>query len=45
MKLDPAAAPESQAVFIGRALDTHRPRLEAALAACESDEERNADHG
>jgi len=46
MKLDGAsAAAASQAVFIGRALDRHRPRIEAALAACETDEERTADHG
>jgi G3E family GTPase len=39
MKLDAAAPAESQAVFIGRALDKHRPRIEAALAACETDED------
>jgi cobalamin biosynthesis protein CobW len=38
-----AAAGENQAVFIGRALDRHRPQLEAELAACET-EERSADH-
>jgi len=31
---------ESQAVFIGRALERHRARIEAELAACEVDEER-----
>ena len=31
---------ESQAVFIGRALERHRGRIEAELAACEVDEER-----
>lgn len=40
-----AAPPESQAVFIGRDMEKHRPRIEAALAACETDEERKADHG
>jgi cobalamin biosynthesis protein CobW len=45
MKLDgPAAPPDSQAVFIGRALDRHRPAIEAALAACETDDERSAEH-
>jgi cobalamin biosynthesis protein CobW len=39
MKLEGDAAPsESQAVFIGRRLDVHRPRLEAELAACALDE-------
>jgi G3E family GTPase len=36
---------DTQAVFIGRALDRHRPRLEAELAACETDEERSVEHG
>jgi G3E family GTPase len=44
MKLDEAAPPDSQAVFIGRNLDRHRPRLEAALAACETDDERRREH-
>jgi G3E family GTPase len=44
LRLDGAAAAESQAVFIGRALERHRPAIEAALAACESDEERRAGH-
>jgi G3E family GTPase len=35
---------ESQAVFIGRELATHEPRIRAALAACERDEDRSADH-
>jgi cobalamin biosynthesis protein CobW len=35
---------ESQAVFIGRALDRHRPAIEAALAACETDDERSTEH-
>ncbi len=42
MKLDDA--PESQAVFIGRELGRHQPRLERALASCEVDEARKADH-
>ena len=33
------AGDETQAVFIGRNLDRHRPRIEAALAACETDDE------
>ena len=46
LKLDGDAAPsESQAVFIGRDLERHRPALEAELAACETDEERRAEHG
>ena len=37
---------ESQAVFIGRDLARHRPRIEAALAAAESDVEAGeAEHG
>jgi G3E family GTPase len=45
MKLEGAAAPaESQAVFIGRSLDRHRPAIEADLAACETDDQRSADH-
>jgi G3E family GTPase len=40
LKLDDRAAVGGQAVFIGRALDRHRPRIEAELAACEVDEER-----
>jgi len=39
------AAGESQAVFIGRGLAEHEPRLRAALARCERDEERRVDHG
>ncbi len=42
LKLDGGA--ESQAVFIGRRLDRHRPRIEADLAACEIDEERRTEH-
>ncbi|MFN8545924.1 MAG: GTP-binding protein [Candidatus Binatia bacterium] len=38
------AGTESQAVFIGRALAQHQPRLTADLAACETDEERRTDH-
>jgi G3E family GTPase len=44
IKLDTPQA-ESQAVFIGRGLERHRPRLEAELAACETDEERRVEHG
>jgi len=44
LKLDAAAPAENQAVFIGRALDRHRSRLEAELAACETDDERGRDH-
>jgi G3E family GTPase len=40
LRLEGGAAAESQAVFIGRALERHRPRLEAELAACETDDER-----
>ncbi|HLK10086.1 MAG TPA: GTP-binding protein [Candidatus Binatia bacterium] len=39
------AATESQAVFIGRRLDRHRERLLAALAACETTDERRAENG
>jgi G3E family GTPase len=42
LKLDDAAASESQAVFIGRGLGRHRQRIESDLAACEVDEERRA---
>jgi cobalamin biosynthesis protein CobW len=42
MKLPVAG--ESQAVFIGHDLASHEPRLRAALAACERDEERSVDH-
>ncbi len=46
VKLEGTAAPaENQAVFIGRALDRHRPRIEADIAACETDEEKRAEHG
>jgi cobalamin biosynthesis protein CobW len=45
LKLDGASAAESQAVFIGRALDRHQERIEAQLAACEADEERRTEHG
>src|SRR5262245_56358206 len=44
LKLDGAGGSESQAVFIGRALERHRPRLEAELAACETDDERRIEH-
>ena len=44
VKLDGAAGAESQAVFIGRQLARHRPRLEAELARCETNEERTPDH-
>jgi len=43
LKLDDAAPRENQAVFIGRALDRHRPRIEAALAACEAGEPDRTD--
>ena len=39
VKLD-TGGEESQAVFIGRNLERHRPRIEAELAACEVDDER-----
>jgi G3E family GTPase len=38
------AGTESQAVFIGRNLARHEPALRRALAACEVEEERNANH-
>jgi G3E family GTPase len=38
------AADEAQAVFIGRNLARHRGRLEAELAACETDDERKAEN-
>ena len=41
LKLDGDAATENQAVFIGRGLDRHRGRIEAALAACER---KDSDH-
>ena len=41
LKLDGSAAGENQAVFIGRTLDRHRPRILAALAACETDEDES----
>jgi G3E family GTPase len=44
VKLD-AAGEESQAVFIGRELARHRPRIEAELAACETPEEGRAQNG
>jgi cobalamin biosynthesis protein CobW len=43
IRLDDVA--ESQAVFIGRALARHRPRIEAALAAAECDDAGRAEHG
>ena len=42
LKLDEAAAGETQAVFIGRHLERHRRRIESDLAACEVDDERRA---
>jgi cobalamin biosynthesis protein CobW len=36
---------ETQAVFIGRNLARHRPRIEAQLAACQTDDEGRRDHG
>lgn len=46
LKLEEQAAVGTQAVFIGRALDRHRPRIEAELAACETDQEsRGRAHG
>jgi len=42
LKLDEAAASETQAVFIGRDLERHRRRIESDLAACEVDDERRA---
>jgi len=44
VKLD-TGGEESQAVFIGRNLERHRPRIEAELAACEHGEEGKAQHG
>jgi G3E family GTPase len=43
VRLDDVA--ESQAVFIGRDLARHRPRIEAALAAAECDTAAEAEHG
>jgi cobalamin biosynthesis protein CobW len=43
LRLD-GAGDEAQAVFIGRDLARHRRRLEAELAACETDEERKAEN-
>ena len=46
LRLEGAAAPsENQAVFIGRNLDRHRPRIEGELAACETEEERRVENG
>jgi G3E family GTPase len=46
LKLEGDPAVDSQAVFIGRSLARHRPRIEAELAACETDEERRGSaHG
>jgi G3E family GTPase len=45
MKLEGDAAAESQAVFIGRHLEEHRAAIERELAACETEDERSADHG
>jgi G3E family GTPase len=46
LRLEGAAAPsENQAVFIGRNLDRHRPRIEAELAACETEEKRRVENG
>lgn len=39
-----AAPTDSQAVFIGRRLAEHEPRLRAALAACEVDDESRVEH-
>jgi len=44
VKLD-TGGEESQAVFIGRNLERHRPRIEAELAACEHGEEGKDQHG
>ena len=44
LRLEVADA-ETQAVFIGRNLARHRPRIEAELAACEIDEEGKRHHG
>ena len=43
LKLE-AAPEETQAVFIGRNLARHQSRLEADLAACETDDERKAEN-
>jgi G3E family GTPase len=43
MKLD-GVGDETQAVFIGRNLERHRPRIVAELAACETDEEGKHEH-
>ncbi len=43
LRLD-GPATDSQAVFIGRDLDRHRPAIEAELARCETDDERTPDH-
>jgi G3E family GTPase len=45
LRLEGAAAAESQAVFIGRSLERHRAHLEAALAACETDQPTKTVHG
>jgi len=45
LRLDGAAAIESQAVFIGRALERHRRRIEAELSACETDVAAGASDG
>ncbi len=42
LRLD--GADETQAVFIGRNLERHRPRIEADLAACETDGEGRRRH-
>ena len=44
VKLD-TGGEESQAVFIGRNLERHRPRIEAELAACQGTEEGRVQHG
>ncbi len=43
LRLEGPATAESQAVFIGRGLERHRPRIEAELAACEAAEEWKGD--
>jgi len=43
LKLE-TAPDETQAVFIGRNLARHQPRIEADLAACETDDERKAEN-
>jgi cobalamin biosynthesis protein CobW len=45
LRLDGTTAADSQAVFIGRGLDRLRVRIEAELAACETDDERRVQHG